>query len=409
MDRLIRIAIPVIVLALGFGVWKWIGHPLDPPAPRFHPPRTLETEVLELQRTSYPITLKSQGNIRAHHTTTLTPLVGGRIVKIHPQFEDGAFFKKDEPLIELDPADFKAALAETEAALARAQAALAQEQARAKQAKLNWDEIGYDTPPSDLVLRIPQLKEARANVDAAAARLDQATRNLNRATVRAPFDGRVSKRTVGLGQSVNPSTPVGEVFTTDFAEVRLPLTPRQIAVLALPAIPGASPVPVTLTAARPDAAAPEEAGTSTAKWQARIVRAEGTLDESSRELFAIARIEDPFGLQSDHPPLRIGQPVRAAIQGKTLENVFVIPRHALRGINRIQLVETAPDAKTTLRRHTIVPVWSDEQFIVVRDGLEPGQFISISRLPYALDGAPVRIIQAPSNAANPPEAEHNNG
>jgi len=404
MDRLFRIAIPLLILALGFGAWKWLGRQDAPPAPHLRPPRKLETEVLELQRTSYPIVLKSQGNIRAHHTTTLTPLVAGRIVKIHPRFEDGAFFKEGDPLVELDPADFKAALAETEASLARAEAALAQEQARAKQAKLNWEEIGYDTAPSDLVLRIPQLKEARANVDAATARLDQATRNLARATVRAPFDGRVSKRTVGLGQSVNPSTPLGEVFTTDFAEVRLPLTPRQIFFLDLPESPEDPPIPVTLTDAL-DEQNPRDVET---KWQARIVRTEGTLDESSRELFAIARIEDPFGLGSDHPPLRIGQPVRAAIQGKTLENVFVLPRHALRGINRIQLVVVGPES-TTLQRDLITPVWSDEQFVVVRDGLEPGQLLSISRLPYALDGAPVEVIEAPKNASNPPDSESTDG
>ena len=402
MERLIRILIPLCVLALGIGAWKWLGREPPPPAPHMRPPRTLQTEVLELQRTCYPIVLKSQGNIRAHHRTTLTPLVGGRIVKIHPQFEDGAFFKKDDPLIELDTSDFKAAIAEAEATLARAQAALAQEQARAKQAKLNWDEIGYDTPPSDLVLRIPQLKEARANVDAAAARLEQARRNLERATVRAPFDGRVAKRMVGLGQTVGPSTPLGEVFTTDSAEVRLPLTPRQCSFLHLPEDAGDPPIPVTLTdgLADPDSAEPQT------EWQAKIVRTEGTLDESSRELFAIARIEDPFGLRSDHPPLRIGQPVRAAIQGKTLENVFVIPRHALRGINRIQLVN--PD-DLVLEHRKITPVWSDEKFVVVRDGLEPGELLAISRLPYAPEGAPMKIIESPPNAANPPESKTNDG
>ncbi len=110
---------------------------------------------------------------------------------MHPNFEDGAFFNKGDVLAELDPADLQAALTAAESRLARAEAALAQEEARAKQAKLNWEDIGYDEEPSPLVLRIPQLKEANAVITSARADLDQAKRNLNRSKIRAPFDGRV--------------------------------------------------------------------------------------------------------------------------------------------------------------------------------------------------------------------------
>jgi multidrug resistance efflux pump len=137
------------------------------------------------------VVLETQGTIRAHHSTTITSLVPGTIHKVHPNFEDGAFFNKGDVLAELDPADLQAALTAAESRLARAEAALAQEEARAKQAKLNWEDIGYDEEPSPLVLRIPQLKEANAVITSARADLDQAKRNLNRSKIRAPFDGRV--------------------------------------------------------------------------------------------------------------------------------------------------------------------------------------------------------------------------
>ena len=388
MQRLVRIATPLLILAAGFGAWKWLGQPLDPPQPNMRPPRRLQAEVLELQRTSFPVTLDSQGTISPHHMTTLTPLVAGRIIKVHPGFEDGAFFHLDDPLIDLDAADYRAALAGARARLARAEAALAQENARAKQAKLNWNEIGYDEPPSELVLRVPQLKEAEANVDAALADLDQATRNLERTVIRAPFNGRVRDRSVGLGQSVNPGTSLGEIFATDYAEVRLPLTPRQLAFIHLPDQADDPPLPVTLTDALGNG--------SDAKREATIVRTEGTLDERSRELFAIARIDDPFGLQSKLPPLRLGQPVRATISGIVLDDVFVIPRHSLRGINRIHLVESE-----TLVRQDIEPVWSNDDVVVIRNGLEPGQLVVTSRLPYAPDGAPIEIIEAPAAVSAP--------
>ncbi|MEM1084684.1 MAG: efflux RND transporter periplasmic adaptor subunit [Verrucomicrobiota bacterium] len=381
---LIRILIPILILAIGGVAAFMIAQSEEAPKPSQTVEQKLKTEISVLQRTDYPVILESQGVVRANHETTLTPTVAGTIIRIHPGFEDGAFFKVDEVLIELDPADFKAAEVRAASQLARARAALAQEEARAKQARLNWEDLGYEDEPSGLVLRIPQLKEARANVDAAVAELDQAERNLERTKIRAPFDGRVRRRDVGLGQAVGGSTPLGEIFATDYAEIRLPLTPDQLAFVQLPAKPGDPEVGVTLTDALGNSPLSEPA-----TWRARIVRTEGALDESSRELFAIARIDDPYGLISGEEPLRIGQPVRAAVEGSELSQVFVIPRAALRGVNVIYLVNSEDPA---IERTSIEPIWASPDVLIVREGLKNGQWLSTTRLPYAPDGAPVEVV-----------------
>jgi len=390
---LIRILIPVFLLLIGFGAWKWLGQPIEEPAPRQRMPQKLKTERLELSTTRYPVIIESQGTVRPHHDTTLTALVSGTVAAVHPGFEDGAFFAEGEVLVELDPSDLEALLIAAESRQARAEAVLAQEEARAKQARLNWEDIGYDEAPSPLVLREPQLKEARANVTAAQAELNQATRNLERAQIRAPFSGRVRTRLVGLGQAVSATTSLGEIYPTDFVEVRLPLSPMQMEFVNLPSRAGDAPVPVTLT----DALGSPERAVVPQTWQAQIVRTEGALDEASRELFAIARIDDPFGLVSGGAELRIGQPVRAAIQGIVLEDVFVIPRSALRSLNRIYLIDKE---EMQIQRTEVEPIWSTAEVLVVREGLEPGDWLATSRLPYAPNGAPVEIVEPA-----PPEEE----
>jgi hypothetical protein len=189
---------------------------------------------------------------------------------------------------------------------------------------------------------------------------------------------------------------LGEIFATDFAEIRLPLTPEQLGFVDLPSKPADPEVEVTLTDALGESTIEEPA-----TWRARIVRTEGALDESSRELFAIARIDDPFGLGSGMPPLRIGQPVRAAIEGGVLKGVFVIPRAALRGVNVIYLVNRESSA---IQRTTIEPVWSSTDTLVVRDGLADGQWLSTTRLPYAPDGAPVEVVE-PAAASKPVDSQ----
>jgi RND family efflux transporter MFP subunit len=386
---LVRIFIPIFILAAGLGAWKWLGVPVEKPKPVLQAPQKLKTEKQVLHAADFQVTLETQGTIRAHHSTTITSLVAGTIQTIHPCFEDGAFFTEGEILAELDPADLQATRTAAESRLARAEAALAQEEARAKQAKLNWDDIGYDEQPSPLVLRVPQLKEANAVVVSARADLEQASRNLERAKIRAPFDGRVKSRLVGLGQAVGGTTPLGEVFATDFAEVRLPLSADQLPFVKLPSRHSDPAVEVILT----DALGNENRPSGTT-WHARIVRTEGTLDETSRELFAIARVDDPFGIDSKNPELRIGQPVRARVQGKILKDVFAIPRTALRGVNRIYLIDPAGPRGPAIRKAEIQPVWSTADTLVIQDGLRNGDWLATSRLPYAPDGAPVEIIEA---------------
>lgn len=379
---LARILIPLFILVLGFGAWKWLGQPVEEPQSQRREPQKLETSRLELKRTRFPVILETQGTVRAHHTTTLTAQVAGTVKTVGAGFEDGAFFEVGEVLLELDPADLLASLAGSESRLARAEAALAQEEARAKQARLNWEDIGYKDEPSPLVLRVPQLKEAHANVSAAKADLDQAQRNLKRSQIRAPFAGRVKSRMVGLGQAVGGTTALGEIFATDYAEIRLPLSAAQLSFVKLPTRDDDAPVNVTLTDALSTRSVPHT-------WAAKIVRTEGALDEASRELFAIARIDDPFGLESGNPELRMGQPVRAAVEGVVLDDVFVLPRTALRGVNRVFLIERE---NLTIQRTAVEVLWSTADTLVVRDGFQEGDWLATSRLPYAPNGAPVVIV-----------------
>lgn len=396
MSILLRVAPPILILALGVFAWMRLSLPVEDPQADARAPQLLKTQRLELQRTDFPVVLESQGIVRAHFETTLAAQVGGTVMAVHPSFEDGAFFKAGDVLLELDPADYKTQLITAESRLARAEAALAQEEARANQARLNWDDMGYKDEPSPLVLRVPQLKEARANVSAAQAELDQAGRNLARTQIRAPFDGRVKSRLVGLGQAINATTALGQIFASDKAEVRLPLTPRQLEFVNLPSREGDIPVRVSLI----DSLSSQASGRA---WNARIVRTEGALAEDSRELFAIAEIDDPFGLKGDQPELRIGQPIRAAIEGIVLRDVFVFPRSALRGIDRIFLIDREPDR---IRRLTINPIWTTSDVVVVRDGLENGDWLATSRMPLVPNGAPVEVDEDASAAESKVDEGH---
>ena len=379
---LLRILAPLALLGVGIFGYSKLSIAVPEEAQPRRERKPVETRVLELKREDYRVKIPSQGNIRAHGLVNLTSEVPGKVQAIHPPFEEGAFFSKGDILLEINPIDLRVALISAQAQVAAAQLNLEKEEALAEQARLDWKDLGYEDEPSALVRREPQLKAARQSLLLAEAQEESALRNLERTKVTAPFDGRVLRRTVGVGQSIGPSTALAEIFATDYSEVRLPVSTLNLRDLTLPEDASDPPLAVTLRDGLDDQ--------SSTEWSARILRTEGALDSSTLELFAIARIEDPFGLQSEHPPLRIGQPVIAAIPGKTLKDVFVIPREAVSQLSRIRIVDPAT---LKLGSSYIRPLHSDDDNIIFRDpSLEDGTLLALTRLVYAPDGGGVIII-----------------
>lgn len=422
MRALLHIIIPIAILSLGYWAFtetknlKESGFKLNKDKNSASNQRKqrqrpqLRSRAMLLEKKDFSVLLQSQGVIRPHNTTTLTPQVGGKVSYISPQFEDGAYFSKDDILLKLDTADHLTDLESAKAQLARAEAANAQEQARAKQALLNWKDAGFKEEASDLVLRKPQLRESEANVSSAKSSLEKAERNLARTSVKAPYDGRVGKRNIGLGQQVGASTALGEIFSTDFAEVRLPLTTRDLTYYSPPSKPGSATqtnnIHFNSNTSRP-AQSESSTNESAPQWIGSILRAEGALDEDSKQLFVIARIDDPFGLNTAKDPLFIGQPVRATIPAHTLKDVYVIPRRNLSGLDEVLIIREG-----LLTRVHITPIWSSAESIVTRDGILPNDLLCTTRLPYAPEGAPIEVIpeskedEQQANLANPGDSRH---
>ena len=389
----LRIVLPLALLVLGIIGYNKLSVEIPEEAQPRRERKPVETRVRELKREDYQVKIPSQGNVRAHGLVNLTAEVAGKVQAIHPPFEEGAFFAKGDILLEINPIDLQVALISAQAQVASAQLNLEKEEALAEQARLDWKDLGYEDEPSALVRREPQLKAARQGLLLAEAQEESALRNLERTKVTAPFDGRVLRRTVGVGQSIGPSTALAEIFATDYSEVRLPLSTLNLRDITLPEDASDPPLPVTLRDGLDDQ--------SSTEWSARILRTEGALDANTLELFAIARIEDPFGLRSEHPPLRVGQPVIAAIPGKTLEDVFVIPREAVSQLSRIRIVDP-----TTMKLDSsyIRPLHSDDDHIIFRDSsLEDGTLLVLTRLVYAPDGGGVIIIPE-ENEASPDDS-----
>ena len=346
--------------------------------------------VIEVTRQDLAYDVTAQGTVLPRTETTLIAQVAGVVIRVSSSFETGGFFARGETLIELDPRDYQVAVRRARAQVAQAQLLVVQQEAEAEVAIEEWQDLG-DGEPSALVMRQPQVAQARAALEAARAELEKAELDLERTRVRAPFDGRIRVKRVDLGQFLSPGTPLATVHATDYAEVRLPVPDDQLAYLDLPF--------AYRTAARtegPEVTLRARFGRALHRWQGRIVRTEGELDSRSRMLNLVARIEDPYEPSTedpDRPPLAVGLFVEAEIRGRPADNIVVLPRSALRPAGDGYQVLVV-DGDSRLRFRDVEVLRLDGERAMIGDGLDEGAAVCVSTLDIATDGMKVRSSAA---------------
>ena len=370
------------LLAAAFGAVKIMAK-FRPVAEVIEKPRLLTTvEWMTAQSSSVTLNLPSQGIVEPLRTTKLAAEVAGRVVEVSPRLEVGERFAEGDLLVRLEDADYKDAVIQAEASLADALALLVTEKARAEQARRDWEKLGNKEPPTDLVLRQPQLASAEARVSAATGALDKARRDLERTRILAPFAGRLSVKQTELGSYLAPGSPVAELTSTGAHRVRLPISVEDLAFL--PKGADHAEIPVTLEA---DAAGQRHA------WEGKILRTEGEVERGTRSVYLVAEaVEKGAG-----DLLQPGLFVRASIVGVTLDEVFRVPRSAFLDRDRLLLI----DAENRLRFREVKIVRADGNDLLVSAGLAKGDRICRTTLAAPVEGMEVRPVTAsqPANAA----------
>lgn len=385
--KLLRKSLPLLVLGIGIAIASYIVSSKPPAKRRPMPANELTVEVMALHSQPFTATIATQGVVEPRTTTTLLPRVSGEILTISANFRPGGFFEKGDTLLRIDQRDYQLEIKTAQASLAEAQFNFEQERALAEQAAENWDRLGRSQAPSDLVLHKPQLARAQAAVDSARAKLQRVELDLARTQIKAPYDGRILEQYVDVGQYVTPGTQLAKLFAIDYVEIRLPISEKQRGMLDLPRLYSDQTQP---QGEWPAATIHATIGGQQYSWQGRVVRSEGSVDKATRQLFVVVQIDRPYRSNQDQrPPLEIGQFVTAEIQGKTLPEVFVLPRSAVQGNGTVMVV----DDENRLQRKQLDLLWETADSLLVEDGLSVGERLSVTYIPLAADNSKVRVLQ----------------
>ncbi|WP_305374523.1 efflux RND transporter periplasmic adaptor subunit [Photobacterium leiognathi] len=399
MHVIVRRTLPLVIIAIFIALSVLLLNNKKRPEQQKAQVRTPVLEVIRIEKQDVQLSVDSYGVVEPKYKAEVVSEVIGSVNYISPDFAVGKFVSKGDLLARLDDSDYHADLAQAEASLAQAQAKLKEEIARGKVAKKTLRDVSPNKKTA-LGLREPQRKQEEANVKFAKAGVERAKRNLAKTEIRAPFDALVKMKNINMGSYLTQGKLIGELYGTETAEIRLPITPNSFSYLDLNRLDSRK---LNIEAQYGD--------TQINHWAAKLVRNEGIIDKDNRMIYLIAEVDDPYNLKSpldkssnksitslstsspslSLPVLQFGTFVTTTIQGKKVKDVIKLPRHVVRSE---QVIVVDSQNKTQTRQVNVVR--SDNENAYVIGGLEDGEFVSLIRSDSLIDGTEVKTVMSQS-------------
>ncbi len=339
-------------------------------------------QVMPVASAEHQVLVSGQGTVRALREVRLVAKVGGELMYVDPALVNGGSFKQGQVLMRIDQADYEVAVVKAQSQVKDAESKLLLAKAERDAATEDWLEHqrlqegpDLDVPP--LVAKEPQLLAANANLDASKADLRKARLDLSRTVIKAPFSGLVQGESVDRGQNVNAGQELATIYSIEAAEIVVPLSSSELNWIKVPGFtapngPG-SPVNVNVQIAG-----------KRQTWQGRVVRAEGAIDERTRMIKVVVRVDKPY-LQL--PPLAMGLFVNVQVQGRNLSSAVKIPAGALRSPDQVWVV----DGKSRLRLRGVTTSRREKEYVLLATGLKEGDMLVTSSLGAVSDGMNVRV------------------
>ena len=370
----INVLIPLLIIVIGLAGYKVLV--MLKPKPTVIPPRerVVMVKTQELQSTSAPIALKATGNIQAAQRIELKPEVGGRIYKIADAFKPGGIFQEGDPMLWINPVDLENALAQARSTLSQAQYAYTQEQGRQAVSQHEWEMIDDKDNMSDLekdlILRKPQLEQAKAQLEAAQMAVATAELNIERTSVQAPFNAQILSRSVDLGSQVGSQTTLAELVGTDEYWLTATMPVNQLQWLEIPGTPAEIRI--------------KDQSEKFAKGEVFSVLP--ALEQSGRLARIVLRIPNPL----ESPiPLLINAYAYADMIGKTVDHIYIIPADALHKGGEVWLM----DDEDRLEIRPVHVLWMTREQVFIDEGLADGERLVMTDIPAPMPNMKLTLTQ----------------
>jgi len=345
------------------------------------------------------------GRIEAQWDSKLTAAVAADVAEV--LVREGGSVAAGELLVRLDDADVRLRLAQAEARIASEQTrhqanveALPRERSLlalvrkeldraqdlltkklASQSALDTARQAVDRQAIAVSAREQNILQHDATMAELRAARDQASLDLARTEIRAPFAGRIAQLLASPGQRVRVGDALVNIYDTDSLLVRAQIPDSQLAQVRDAMAAGATLAARGELDGRP--------------LQAVLQRLAGEVGQGG----GIAGL---FRVQQPDDGVRPGRFVRLTLTLPPREDLLALPAQALYGLDRIYLI----DAEQRLRARPVRHVGDlrlpdgSSQVLLQASGLPAGSTVLTTQLPNAVEGLKVSVVSATAAAGN---------
>lgn len=332
-----------------------------------------------VQPTRVGLTKELTGRVVAYQSSEVRPQVAGVIEK--RLFTEGSLVTRGQPLYQIDPSLYRAAVNQAQANVQSAEANLSAASALAERYKpLAAIEA---VSQQDYVNAAAQAAQAKAAVAQARAALDTARINLRFTTVPAPISGRIGRSlsTVGALVTTSQADPLTSIQQLDPMFVDIQQSSGELLALRRSlASGGLSPGNAAVKLTLEDGSVYDQTGD--------VEFSEAVVDQATGTVTLRARFANPQGV------LLPGMFVRASFTQAVDTAAFLVPQAAVsrnpKGAATVYIV--GPGDKAV--RRDITAEWTQGAFWVVSKGLSPGDKVITQGLANVQPDKPVKAVPA---------------
>jgi membrane fusion protein (multidrug efflux system) len=330
-----------------------------------------------VQPTSVPLQTTLGGRTVAFETSEVRPQVNGLIRA--RQFAEGTFVRKGQPLYQIDPSLYRAAVNQASAnvASARAQAEAARTLAARYKPLVEQQAISKQ----DYTNAVAQARQADAAVAQTSAALRTAQINLHYTSIPAPISGRIGRSlaTVGALVTANQTDPLAVITRVDPIYVDMQQSAADLLALrrALStggAMPGSTQVRLKLDDGS------DYAYTGTVQF------AEMITNESTGTVTLRAQFPNPQGT------LLPGMFVQSIFTQAVDPNVFLVPQPAVQRDIGGEAYVYVVGPRNKAERRAVNATRTYGAYWVVKSGLKPGDKIITQGTGNLRAGAPIKPV-----------------
>jgi len=365
--------------AVAFVLLAACSHDDAKPAAQRGPAVPVEVGVVTVQPVSLTLTKELPGRTSAFRVAEVRARVNGIVLK--RAFTEGTDVKEGQPLFQIDPAPYQAALDAAGAQVVRAEAMLAQGQLLGERyADLIKSNAISRQEYDDALVRV---KTAQADLAAARAAQQTARLNVGYTRVSAPITGRIGRADVTEGAYVQASSATLLATVQQLDKLYVDMTWSSAEVMRIRRAIADGKLQVTngeakVTVVLEDGRAYEPAGT--------LQFADVSVDQTTGSILLRAIVPNPKG------ELFPGMFVKARIdEGTKTDALLVLQRAVTRDQNGKPVALVVGQDNKVERRALVTDRAVGDSWLVTA-GIAPGERVIVEGIQQVRPGSPVSAV-----------------